>query len=104
MRRRLLEASAGWADVRYFAIERCVILPDPVGQVVFLGSERAGSGDIVLACRQIELPICLVDLLEVILGRLQAILRRLPMTDWRLHRDGRPLGLGLRFGEIHNGH
>jgi hypothetical protein len=104
MRRRHLSASAAWADVLYFAIERCVILPDPVGQGVFGRSNRAGSGNVVLACRQIELPICLVDFLKIVLGRLEAILGGLPMTDRRLDSDGRSWGLALRLCKIHNGH
>jgi hypothetical protein len=87
MNRGILGASAAWADVGYFAIERCVIPPDPVGQGVFLRSDLADSSNLVTACRQIELLIVLVDLLEVILGRLQVILAWLPMTDRSLHRS-----------------
>ena len=95
MNRRILGASAAWADVGYFAIERCVILPDPVGQGVFRRLDLAGSRLIVL-----------VDLLEVILGGLQVILARLPMTDRSLDRSivAGSLGLDLRLGNIHNGH
>jgi hypothetical protein len=106
MNRRILGASAAWADVRDFTIERAVILPDPVGQGVFLRLGLAGSSNIALACREIELLIVLVDLLAVILGRLQVILGWLPMTDRSLHRSipGRFLGLDLRLRNTHNGH
>jgi hypothetical protein len=69
LNRRILRAPAGWADVCDFTIERRVILPDPVGQGVFVRLDLAGSSNLVLACRQIELLIVLVDLLEIILGR-----------------------------------
>jgi hypothetical protein len=104
MNRRIVGAPAAWADVRDFTIERGVILPDPVGQGVFLRSELTGSSNLVLACRQIELLIVLVDLLEVILGRLQVILGWLPMTDRSLHSSiaERSLGLDLRLRSVHN--
>src|ERR1700722_17373321 len=105
MNRRILGAPAGWADVQDFTIERRAILPDPVGQGVFVRSDLAGPSNLILACRQIELLIFLVDLLEVILGRLLVILCWLPMTDRSLHRSiaGRSLGLDLRWRNIHNG-
>jgi hypothetical protein len=104
MNRRILGAPAGWADVRDFTIERRVILPDPVGQGVFFGRERAGASNSVLACRQIELLIVLVDLLEITLGRLQVMLGWLPMPDRSLHRSIAGRFLHLRLRSVHNRH
>ena len=39
LNRRILDAPAAWADVRDFPIERRVILPDPLGQAVFVRTE-----------------------------------------------------------------
>ena len=88
-RRRILRAPAAWADVPDFTIEP---------RIVMLKS--------VLACRQIELMIVLVDPPEVILGRLQVILGWAPMTDRSLHRGiaGRSLGVIPRLRSVHNGH
>lgn len=93
MNRRILGASTAWADVRYFTIKSRVIPPDPVGQGVFFRLDLAGSNNIALACRQM-------------LGRWQAILGRLPMTDRSLHRSiaGGFLGLDLRLRKTHNGY
>jgi hypothetical protein len=102
MNRRILRAPAGWADVRDFTIERRVILPDPVGQGVFLRLDLAGSSNLVLACRQIELLIVLVDLLEIILSRLQVVLGSLPMTDRGPHRSIAGRSLDLRLRSVHN--
>ncbi len=104
-RRRILGAPAAWADVPDFFIEPRVILLDPLGQGVFLGVDLAGAGNIVLACRQMKVPIVLFDLLKIILGPLQVILGWLPMTDRSLHRSiaGRPLGVDLRLRSVHNG-
>src|SRR3984885_14579441 len=82
--KRILGAPATWADIPDFTIE-------PRG--------LAGASNIILACRQIEQLIVLVDLLKFILGRL-------PMTDLSLHRSmaGRSFGVDLRSRSIHNGH
>jgi hypothetical protein len=80
MNRRILGAPAGRADVCDFTVELRVILLDPVGQSVFLGWDRAGASN-VLGRRQIELMIIPVDLLDVVLGRLQIILGCALMTD-----------------------
>jgi hypothetical protein len=89
--KRILGAPATWADIPDFTIE-------PRG--------LAGASNIILACRQIEQLIVLVDLLKFILGRLQLILGWLPMTDLSLHRSmaGRSFGVDLRSRSIHNGH
>jgi len=102
MNRRILVAPAGWADVRDFPIERRVILPDPVGQGVFLRLDLARSGNLVLACREIDLLIALVDLLAVILGRLQVIPSWLPMTDRSLRGSIAGRSLDLRLRSVHN--
>src|SRR5271168_1360274 len=88
---RILGAPAAWADVPDFTIE-------PRG--------LAGAGNIILACRQIEQLIVLVDLLEFILGRLQLILGWLLMTDRSLHRSiaGRSFRADLRLRSVHDGH
>src|ERR1700751_3630461 len=104
MNQPILRAPAGWADVRDFTIERRVVLPDPVGQSVFFGRERAGASNSVLACRQMELLIVLVDLLEVTLGRLQVIPGWLPMPDRSLHRSIAGRFLHLRLPSVHNRH
>src|SRR3984957_8471296 len=106
MNRRILGASAAWADVGYFAIERCVPPPDPVGQGVFLRSDLADSSNLVPACRHIELLIVLVDLLEVILGGLQVIFAWLAIPDRSPERTigARSLGLGLPLPNNHNRH
>jgi hypothetical protein len=106
MNRRILDAPAGWADVQDFTIELRVILLDPVGQGVFLRLDLAGSSNLVLACRQIELSIVPVDLLDVILGRLQIILGWALMTDVSPHRAiaGQSLQVGLRLRSVHNGY
>src|SRR5271168_1975134 len=89
--KRILGAPAAWADVPDFTIE-------PRG--------LAGASNILLACWQIEQLIVLVDLLEVILDRLQVILGWLPMTDRSLHRSmaGRSFRVDLRSRSVHNGH
>jgi hypothetical protein len=53
----------------------------------------------VLPCRRVELLIALVDLLKVILGRLQVILSWFPMTDQSLPIAiaGKSLGVLLRL-------
>jgi hypothetical protein len=104
MNRRILRASAGWADVQDFTIEPLVILPDPAGQGVFHRSELARSSNLVLACRLIQLLIVFVDLLEVILHRLQVILGWLPVTDRGLHRPIAGRSLDLRLRSVYNRH
>src|ERR1700722_6675124 len=79
MNRRILGAPAGWADVQDFTIERRAVLPDPVGQGVFVRSDLPAPVISSWPCRQIELLIFLVDLLEVILS--QPRVKRLLSTD-----------------------
>jgi hypothetical protein len=70
--RRILSAPAAWADVPDFTIEPRIVLLDLLGQGVFFGRDRAGAGNTVQACRQIELTVVLADPFEIILGPLQA--------------------------------
>ena len=102
MNRRILGAPAAWADVDDFTIEARVILLDLLGQGVFLRSDLAGASNLVLGCRQIEQLIVLVEVLQVILGRLQAILGWTPITDRSLHRAiaERSLGVDLRLHSV----
>ena len=105
-RRRMFGATAAWADVPDFTIELRVVLLDLLGQGVFVRRDRAGASDAILACRQIELMIVLVDFLEVIARRPQVILGRLSMTDQSVHRsiDRRSLRVCLRLRSAYNGH
>src|ERR1700758_2912644 len=89
--KRILGAPAAWADIPDLTIE-------PWG--------LAGTGNIILAWWQIKQLIVLVDLLELILPRLQVILGWPPMTDRSPHRSiaGRPFRVDLRSRSVHNGH
>jgi hypothetical protein len=99
MDRRILRAPAAWADVVDCTIEQRVVLLDPLGQGVFFSRERAGASNTVLACRQIELMIVLVDPLEVIPGRSQVTPSRrrdFDRTTLRTPRRAPHLGQGGR--------
>src|SRR5271166_2790349 len=89
--KRILGAPAAWADIPDFTIE-------PRG--------LAGASKIILACWQIQVLIVLVDLREVILGRLQLILSWLLMSYRSLHRSIARLSSGvlLRFGSVQKCH
>jgi hypothetical protein len=91
MKRRIL-APAACADAPDFTTKPRAFLLDLLGQILLLGADLAGASNIVLACRQIEVPIGFFDLLEIILGGLQdipfglqVILGWAPMTDRSLH-------------------
>jgi hypothetical protein len=105
-RGRILDGPAAWADVRDFTIEQRVVLLDSPRQRVFPEWDLAGAGKISLTRRQIEFMIVVVDLLEVIPGRLEFAPGWLPMTDRRLHQSiaRRYLEACLRLRSIHNGH
>jgi hypothetical protein len=70
-RRELL--TAAWADPLDFTIEARIVFLDPLGRGVVLGADSAGANYAVPAFRGIELLTVGVDLLKVILGRLQVI-------------------------------